>query len=243
VLLDEIEKRKGVILNHGGLVVQGLRDLVDPAAHDIALVVDDELLAGDEGGRGDDGFAVDDLLFEVSLDLLDFLGIGDFAEYTGSICTVHVDVGIDVLCEAVCDDDGLLSGVGQLLYGEVDQAAQRRLIGLEELGDGEEDDGGLLRGEIVALTNEVQQTDEDLLAAMVVELQIVEDAAFLQHGALFNALEGGGDNSSSFILARARSSDTMAMVDWARNAVREWGYAGGHDAPRTIGHGRGPLRR
>ena len=78
--------------------------------------------------------------------------VDDAAEYTHRVCAKHLHVcAVDVLLQAVGDDDHSIGAVRQLLDQQVRQPTKVHVLALEQLRDSEEQLGCLLHGERLAL--------------------------------------------------------------------------------------------
>mmetsp|Transcript_6058 Transcript_6058/g.24078 ORF Transcript_6058/g.24078 Transcript_6058/m.24078 type:complete len:485 (-) Transcript_6058:662-2116(-) len=198
VRADLVQQRERVELHERRLRVHGLLDLVAPALDHVAhagLAGLEQVQAAAQRARCHDGVLVHDGLLEVALDLHEQRASAavlaqDLAQHAHGVGTVQVDLAVHVLHQGRRHDDHLVRAGGELLDHEVDHPPERHVLRLEELGGREEDLGCLGLGERLALVDEVEQLGDDLRALASVELRVVEHAALLEHGALFDAPEG-----------------------------------------------------
>lgn len=126
-----------------------------PSPNDI-LCDGEEVVRGDEGGRGHRGVLVDYARLDETLNGLYGRGVDDAAEGADGIWAVH-DVAADrrVLHDGRGDHDDIVGGARKLLDDQIDHLAERGIFVLEQLGDAEEEGRGFLPAP--ALAGEEQQ--------------------------------------------------------------------------------------
>ena len=140
-----------MILDHDVVRVDGLGDLVDPALDHLGSLLH-QVQRRDERGTRHARRLVHYRLLHVALNALQHGVVGDAAEGADGRSAVRVLLARHVLGERAGDDDDVVGDVGHLLDAQVEHAAEEHVLGLEQLGHGEERRRGLRGRQVFALS-------------------------------------------------------------------------------------------